>query len=156
MAYSKKWGIFKFVDLQSQKASLHLAVDVGASNADITSLGAALYACSDAGNPENGNYAAEFQSAPPQVGAYGNIEDKALLIFRASSTGETIRISIPAPQVIIFTADGETVDKAQEDVAALIALIKSKVRSKSGATITDFIKGYRQRSKMRKAIPGVV
>lgn len=98
-----------------------------------------------------------FTTSPAAVGYGANAdyeacEDKAVLTF-VTSTGALHRYQVPAPKAAIFLADGETVDAANTDVAALVAgVIANKVSSRDGALITAFIGGTRARRKLNRRL----
>jgi hypothetical protein len=90
------------------------------------------------------------------VGLYQSVADKATLVF-ADPLGQPHRYRLPAPTVGMFLADGETVDPAQFQVAALIAAFTTDhVCARNGARPLAYLGGYRQRAPARRRMGAVI
>lgn len=98
-------------------------------------------------------------------GEFPDAEDKAVMTF-STPTGALHRIEIPAPQSVIFEADGETVDVTVEEVQQFIADVSDDtfmgtapaaglggpLVSRDGAQLTLWIGGLRARRKFQRKI----
>jgi hypothetical protein len=73
---------------------------------------------------------------------WASVADYALLTFQTAA-GALINVRLPAPQAGIFLADGETVDPAQ--IGGIIAAVVADVVTPSGAALTAYVSGTRQR-----------
>lgn len=80
----------------------------------------------------------------PVAAPYQSVRDAATLVFSTAS-GAFIRVTIPAPDVGIFQADGETVDPAT--IGTLIALVIANVVTADGAAATAYVAGFRANKK---------
>ena len=85
-------------------------------------------------------------SAPtPGSGPYASIRDRALLCFR-DNTGNSAMVVVLGPKEDVFLADDETVDELEASVAAFITwMVTYGVHPRSGAPITSFVSGRRQK-----------
>jgi hypothetical protein len=85
-----------------------------------------------------------------------SVEAKAVLKFENTVTGETVTVSIPAPDASIFEADMYTVDATNTSVAALITLLQGA--NYLGADYA-FARGYfqaRSRGARRAYVPATL
>jgi hypothetical protein len=78
-------------------------------------------------------------SAPLQ-----SVRDQATLAFQTGA-GSLVRVQVPAPDIGIFQADGETVDPAT--IAALIAAVIADVVTADGTALTAYVAGFRSSRK---------
>lgn len=97
---------------------------------------------------------------PQQYGTnaeYPNVEDKAVLTFMSASF-QLVRISIPAPLLAIFLADGETVDPSNGLLATLkTALFANDAGgggacSDAGSFLIAFVAGTRTRRRFQRKL----
>lgn len=91
-------------------------------------------------NHFEGPYLPAFVVVPSNL-QYSAVADYAALLF-ADAAGETAQITLPAPQLGIFQADGMTVNSAA--IAALIAAVGLECLSASGGLLTTFLGGVRR------------
>jgi len=113
------------------------------SNGGAGAAAAALYALSNAGIVESWEGARTPGSPSPTAAAYQSIVDRAALLFLCADN--TIMSTIvPAPQLGIFLADGETVDITNAAVATFAtAAIASPLTNNAGSPVTTLVNGYR-------------
>lgn len=88
--------------------------------------------------------------------AYAHAEDKAVLVFRATSTGLTFTQKIPTPKANVFLSDGETVNPASTSMADYIQLVQTFHVPKGGGSFSppelQYTRGYRLRSRTRRTM----
>lgn len=85
-------------------------------------------------------------AVPVGTGPY-DIADKA--VFESlDGDGNTYKFVVPAPRTVIFT-DSDNIDLNHIDVQTLQTAVISTVRTRGGATIGPFVRGYRTRSPRR-------
>jgi hypothetical protein len=75
----------------------------------------------------------------PVVAQYPSVMQQAVLTFQCAD-GTIAKVSLPAPKLSIFLADGQTVDAAQ--IVAIIANCIATLVSNSGSPATSFIGGF--------------
>ncbi len=80
---------------------------------------------------------------------YQNIEDKAVMVFRAiDGTLHTVRI--PAPKATDFETDQDQVKKTDAAISAFVDQYLVSALTPSGGTMDSFVGGYRSRTKSRR------
>jgi hypothetical protein len=106
-----------------------------------------------------GGYGLLAEVADPS--AYGtnaefpNVEDKARLLYLMSDDTQS-SFEIPAPKLVEFLTDGETVDPAGTHLIALTAALTAvganaeAPTNKAGATYVKFIAGMRVRRRFQR------
>lgn len=74
------------------------------------------------------------------TGNYQSNKMAARLLFETAS-GSILSLTIPAPDIAIFKADGVTIDPTNADIVALIAACIGELSDTSGAVATSFLGG---------------
>jgi hypothetical protein len=82
---------------------------------------------------------------------FASVEDKAVFTF-SGADGQFHRYQIPAPKIAIFEVDQETVDADQTDAAAFITAALANIKTASGAGLSSFRGGIRQRRKLHRKL----
>lgn len=125
-----------WVDTQGGKAITRINTTAGAA-----SLLGAMLACSHADDLEYWEGANVPNGAPtPTVGNYAPATLRANLTF-VTGTGSQVTLAIPAPDLSIFLADGQTVDITNASIVALVAVAVTALTDGSGNLATALVSG---------------
>lgn len=87
-----------------------------------------------------------MSTATSTPGTYQTVGDTARLLFQTTA-GTIVRITLPAPNLSIFMADGITVDPTNPLVAAIIAAVIANCTDGSGHACVAYVGGNYDRSK---------
>lgn len=77
----------------------------------------------------------EVQGTAESANPLGTAED-AIRLYMRGADGSNHHADFPAPIDTIFLDDGETVDLADSDVAALITLLETNCKTRNGLAVT--------------------
>lgn len=103
---------------------------------------AALTACSNAAWQEYWESALSTNVPTPAASVYQSVMDRAALLFLCVDN-TLAQVIIPAPNLGIFLADGETIDPANALVVALVAAILGVLTNQNASPAASFVAGYR-------------
>lgn len=110
------------------------------ANPSAAGLQAALLAKSNADYIEYWEGPLNINGAPaPTVAQYPSVMMQAVLTFQCADT-TIAKVALPAPQLGIFLADGQTVDATQ--IAAIIANALAVLVSNTGSPATAYLGGF--------------
>lgn len=98
----------------------HLLGDVASLGADFDTVMAAYQAVSAAVVTHYWEDELAVYTDPPTTDLYNSVEDACAIWFQ-DAAGNITEVTVPAPNVAIFLADGKTLDHAQANVASFIA-----------------------------------
>jgi hypothetical protein len=152
-------GSWTLTDTQLQSSTIRLSfiepavpIDPADWSTAVANVANAFAAASDAGMRRTA--ATSVTTTPTAAatdGAYSDIEDKALLVFKDGNARQHT-IQLPAPEEAIFLTDEETVDKDDALIQAIITAIAALATL--AAQAWTYYKGYRKRAPMRRGVAG--
>jgi hypothetical protein len=131
------------------------AADIGAGATAAASITDAVIAASNGAaasysgilsGPQSADYGADAQ--------YESSSQEAVLTFK-SAAGQLSRLTVPAPKVTIFKADGITVDGADSLVGDISDAVLASGVTISGAALTTFVGGHliqRRRKQLQSSL----
>lgn len=83
-------------------------------------------------------------SPVPTNAAYMPVSVRCVMVFTTNVAAELVTLTLIAPRIGIFLADGRTVDLTNVDVVNLVTACVGTLCSDTGATATACIAGYVQ------------
>jgi len=114
---------------------------IPAGNATLSSIMAQIQAVSNADVLTWFEGSDNSLSPSPVSATYPDVADAAILVY-ADGGGLEARLTVPAPLLSIFLADGSTVDPAT--IVALNAAVIGTLVTASGSAVTTYLSGVRQ------------
>ena len=136
---------FSFKDFNGKAGSMGLFVGTESDPSNLAALSTALKNGSNAGLQKTAITVNLAETDTATDATYENCKDKAIFEFYCGSTGEYVRVGVPAPDDDMFQANQSDIDPIAVLSAAIITQVIASGTSNSGAPITAFTKGWRSR-----------